>query len=129
MPSYEDIDNNKINISTTSLLQNHNFYYDNFSFKAQLENIISLLKQYDNYNLILVDNQDDDLTIYSKENVGLIIKKYSCPPISIATSEPIISNAFWDYLSLNKAQVGSIKEQKLLIIKTLQEFIKGLEGI
>lgn len=126
LPSYEDIKNRKIQIPTTSLLGRHNFYYDQFSFKSQLENIISLVKQYKNYHLILVDEPTDDLTIYAKENVGLIIIKYNHPPISFAINESFMTNAFWDYLSLIKPTQEWNKDYKKKAIEKLQEYINGL---
>lgn len=126
LPSYEDIKNKKIKIPTTSLLGSHNIYYDQFSFKSQLENIVSLLKQYENYHLIFIDSQTDDLTIYAKENVGVIILKYTCPTISFAINESFMTNAFWDYLSLIKPAEEWGKDSKKKTIEKLQKYIKGL---
>lgn len=126
LPSYEDIKNKKVKIPTTNLLGSQNFYYDQFSFKSQLENIISLLNQYENYHLILIDDQTDDLTIYVKENVGLIIMKYTYPPISFAINESIMTKAFWDYLSLIKPTKEWNKDSKKKTIQKLQEYINGL---
>lgn len=126
LPSYKDINDKNILIPTTSLLGTHNFYYDQFSFKSQLENIISLIKQYKNYHLILIDDRTDDLTIYTKENVGIVIMKYTCPPISFAISESFMTKAFWDYLLLIKSPAEWNKDRKKKTIETLNEYINGL---
>ena len=126
LPPYDDIRNKKIKIPNTSFLGGNDFYYDQFSYRSQLENIIRLLKQYKNYHLIISDELTDDLTIYAKENVGLVIMKYTCPPISFVINESYMTNAFWDYLSLIKPSEKWDKESKKKAIERLQNYINGL---
>lgn len=129
LPSYDDIRDRKIQIPTTSFSGIHDFFYDKFSYKAQLENIIRLLKEYKNYHLIISDIATDDLTIYVKENVGLIIMKYTCPPISFAINESYMTNAFWDYLSLIKPSDKWDNAIKKKTIERLENYIKGLADL
>ncbi|HMM70330.1 MAG TPA: hypothetical protein PKD08_07545, partial [Gudongella oleilytica] len=100
--------------------------YDQYTMKAHLENIVSLLKHHENYNVALLDSSDDDLSIYIKENVGLFVLKYSIPSITFAINEQGMTSAFWNYLKLKMKQVTPDKSGKENTIKAINDYIKRM---
>ncbi len=128
LPEYSELIDKNIPVGFTVFTGNP-VYYDVFTFRAQLENIISLLKHHPNYTVFIAENINDDLTIYSKENIGLIVMKYSSPSISFAINEPFMTQAFWDYLKINSPHSSSSADFRSQTIDKINEYIKGLKDL
>lgn len=94
-------------------------------FRDHLQNIIRLLKTFDNYNVYLMTNPDKaGLMIYAKEDVGVIFGKTSPPSVVFATNETNMSAAFWEYLCFFSHKENRGKSQKKSTIAKLERFIK-----
>lgn len=104
-------------------------FYDPYTFKAQLENIVSLMKHYPNYEVVIQDNVKDELTIYAKENIGLLIMKYTRPIISFAVNEPYMTQAFWDYLRMASPQVSNTATTRKETMKKIDDYLKKLKDV
>lgn len=85
---------------------------------AHIKNIISLLKQYPNFNVALNDALPQDVIICAKEGVGAMMCKTKEPYSAFAFNEQNMTSAVWDYLSNMKD--GHADKAKV---------IKKLEGI
>jgi hypothetical protein len=126
LPAIEDIKEKRIPIGFSTMFSEKEIPYDQYTMKAHLENIVSLLKHHENYNVALLDSSDDDLSIYIKENVGLFVLKYSIPSITFAINEQGMTSAFWNYLKLKMKQVTPDKSGKENTIKAINDYIKRM---
>ncbi len=128
LPDYNELLERKIPVGFT-VFTGSSVFYDTHTFKAQLENIISLMKHYPNYNVLIQEARSDELTIYGKENVGLIIMKYTQPCISFAINEPYMTQAFLDYLKIGLPQGTASAASRNQTIERINEYIKELKDI
>lgn len=128
LPDYSELIEKKIPVGFT-VFTGSPVYYDVFTFRTQLENIISLLKHHPNYTVFIAENMNDELTIYAKENLGLIVMKYSSPSISFAINEPFMTQAFVDYLKTNSPYPASSGDFRSQTIDRISEYIKGLKDL
>lgn len=95
-------------------------YYLKEDYIKHLENIINMLKEYENYYVILKHDVIDSFSIYIKENIELIIEKNESNTLLISREHSIV-NAFWDHYSIQK------KESKKDIIYRIQQIIKSIK--
>lgn len=126
LPDPSDIINKKVPIGFTAFIGKP-LYYDLFSFKSQLENMLSLMKHYPNYTVIVAEEIQDELTIYAKENIGLVIMKYTSPSISFAINEPYMTLAFWDYLKTSTPYSSKDIQGRSRSIETIEQYLKKLK--
>lgn len=126
LPDISQLHERKIPIGFTVFTRTP-VYYDSYTFKSQLENIVSLMKHYPNYNVRILDNSKDELTVYAKENIGLLIMKYAQPSISFAINEPYMTQAFWDYLRMDSPEISSTATSREGTIDRINEYIKKLK--
>lgn len=126
LPALEDIKEKRIPIGFSTMFSEKEIPYDQYTMKSHLENIVSLLKHHENYNVVLLDNSDNDLSIYIKENVGLFVLKYSIPSITFAINEQGMTSAFWNYMHLQLRQVTPDKSGKDNTIKAINDYIKKM---
>lgn len=126
LPALEDIKEKKIPIGFSTMFSEKEIPYDQYTMKAHLENIVSLLKHHENYNVVLLDNSDNDLSIYIKENVGLFVLKYSIPSITFAINEQGMTSAFWSYMNLQLKQVTPDRSGKENTIRSINDYIKKM---
>lgn len=129
LPDLEALKEKRVPIGFSTMFSEKEIPYDQYTLKAHLENIVSMLKHHPNYNVVLLDQDDNDLSIYIKENVGLFVLKYSIPSITFAINEQGMTSAFWNYLKLHIRQVTPDKAGKENTIKILNEYVKKISGI
>jgi hypothetical protein len=126
LPDVSQLHERKIPIGFT-VFSGTPVYYDPYTFKSQLENMVSLMKHYPNYNVRIQDNYRGELTIYAKENIGLLIMKYTQPSISFAINEPYMTQAFWDYLRIDSPDLSNTASYKGQTIEMINEYIRKLK--
>lgn len=80
---------------------------------SHINNIISLLKANENYDVVLSDAPIRNIIVLAKENVGVMMINTKSPYCTFAFNEPNMVGAFWDYLS-------SIKKKHRAGIKPLR---------
>ena len=101
--------------------------YTPSEYKDHLKNIVSILKQYENYNFIIEKTTSYvDYRLYVKEDLGAFIKRNQKPYVVFATKEANITAALWDYLNLSSKDN---KSDKKVVIKNLQKLIGELEEV
>lgn len=94
-------------------------YYTKDDYIKHLENIITMLKQYENYNVILKQDILNSFSIYVKENTELIIEKNDSNTMLISHEHNIV-NAFWEHYLINNI------EQKNKVIDKLQNIMNTM---
>ncbi len=126
LPDLEDVQNKRVPIGFSTMFSEKEIPYDQYTLKAHLENIISMLKHYPKYNVVLLENAENDLSIYIKQRVGLFVLKYNIPSITFAITEPAMTSAFWNYLNLLIKKAAPEKSDKDVVINEISEYIKKL---
>lgn len=119
----EDITNfskKKLEVAYTGIKDIDGTYYTKSEYISHLNNIVYLLSTYDNYYLTLSNNsKDNNIRIYAKEELGVIIETTKGNKVAFAINEPNLTAAFWDYLSLDLKNVESEKSRTLNILKDI----------
>jgi len=128
IPDLEKIRSGQIMLNFSDIFGDTALFFTPGEFSRHLQNIIRLLKTFDNYNVYLITDQETaGSMIYAKENVGVIFGKNSPPSVVFTTSENNMSTAFWEYVSffLHKETRG--KSQKKGSIAKLEKIVEVLE--
>jgi hypothetical protein len=95
----ETVKNTKVKVAFSDMLSGGNAYYTAKEYTLHLENLVKLLKTYDNFHIKLVEETTEDrYMVYAKEDLGAIVAKTSALPVALAMNESNITAAFWDFL-------------------------------
>lgn len=101
LPSLETIlaGNNVVNLSeipnATQVLYTPGEYY------LHLQNILHLLKTYENYHVHLIGRTHlEGSMVCVKEDVGVLVGRTSLPTVIFAINENNMTAAFWDYMNV-----------------------------
>lgn len=130
LPSLKLIENNKISINFSNLLNNSSCKYTLITYKKHLENILKLFKSNLNYDLyIQKESFDKNYVLYIKEEVGVLIAKESDPSVFFAINESNMTLAFWDYLNGVIRKNEKRKDHRKTIIDSLEKEISEIEKI
>jgi hypothetical protein len=126
LPKIEDVLNDNVIINFSNLLGIPPVTYKREELIEHLENILKISKKYENYKLVInLEKSDKDLSLYCKEDVGVIASKKEPPFMIFAINESNMTAAFWDYL---KGYIEN-KYSKKDSIKKLSEYIKKIKEI
>ena len=98
----ETINNGKIKVSFSDMMNNSTVYYTKEEYIQHLEHITFLLEIYENFHIKLVSGMSEsNYLIYAKEDLGVITAKTSIPPVVLAVNEINLTAAFWDFLNIH----------------------------
>lgn len=126
-PEITDIISEKIPICFSDMINEELLFYTAKEYKSHLQNIIRLLEKYDNYNVYLGEKkQTDNITLYVKEEIGVIVAKNELPSVMFAINESNMTAAFWDYMNDNLRRLTKEKldkENTILILKRIVDEI------
>jgi hypothetical protein len=127
LPDIEKIRAGKQKIVASDFLMRNDMFYTPQTYKMHLEHVVKLLRQYDNYN-VYFDNsgRTDDMIIYVKEDVGVLVAKNSPPSVLFAINESKMTAAFWDYLKSCIGKEFSSRANKQRTIERLEAVIKSI---
>jgi hypothetical protein len=126
LPDVIEVLQGKVRVAFTGMLCSEAFYQADEYIK-HLENIIHLLKTYDNYHVHLVKTiKEDNLEFFAKEDTGVFIAKASQPPIAVSISENNMVSAFWDYLKSLAGEKAFSSPNNKLTAQRLQDYINTL---
>jgi transcriptional regulator with XRE-family HTH domain len=127
LPKIEDVISDNVIINFSNLLGIPPVTYRKEELVEHLENILRISKKYDNYNLIInPEKSDKELSLYCKEDVGVIASKKEPPFMIFAINESNMTAAFWDFL---KGNIENKKYHKKDSIKKLSEYIRKIKEI
>lgn len=90
-------------------------------YKLHLENVLKLLKRNENYNVVISDKVPENVLIYAKEDIGVIVAKIGPPSNVFGISEQSMTAAFWEYLQRMKS-----KTKKEKTIQVLNDYLESL---
>ncbi|NLO48216.1 MAG: transcriptional regulator [Clostridiales bacterium] len=117
----------RVKVAFSGMLRSEAFYQPD-EYVKHLENIVYLLKTYDNYHVHLVKPaKEDKLEIFAKEDTGIFMTKTSNPPIAVSISEINMVSAFWDYLKNIIGEKAYIAPNNKPVIQKLRDYIKSLQ--
>ncbi|MBP1925956.1 hypothetical protein J2Z76_001820 [Sedimentibacter acidaminivorans] len=116
----------QVKTAISNIVIKENICYNTEEYILHLENILFLMRNYNNYNVYIQNNNSsvNGYTLYVKEDIGVIIEKTSFPPVIFAINESNMTAAFWDYLD---SIVGSINRKNT--IKKLEKIIADLKNL
>jgi hypothetical protein len=98
------------------------------TYKRHLGNMIRLLRQFENYNVYIDDNvRTDDIIIYVREEIGVIVAKNSLPSVLFAINESKITAAFWDYLKSFIGKELDSRSNRKRTIERLEAVLRSIE--
>ncbi|MGI6361462.1 MAG: hypothetical protein ACOX05_04060 [Bacillota bacterium] len=99
LPDIQTLRDGKVKIAMSTMLNTGVVSYTIEEYIIHLKQIIALLESYKNYHIILTDgSQNDQYTIYAREELGVLVAKTSQPAIVLFMKESNLSAAFWDFL-------------------------------
>ncbi|WP_455542788.1 hypothetical protein [Intestinibacter sp.] len=123
-PTQEQISSNTIPIPMNDFFRTENLCYTVEEYKEHLEAIIKLTKRNPNYYIIVNPNVMREITLYVKENIGVILSKVCIPSVVFTFRDPHMTAAFWDYIS--KLVGTALKDKNNRGIKELEDLINKL---
>ena len=112
----------------SDMLNESLLFYTPGEYSQHLQNIIRLLKTYDNYHVHLTsDNHLDGSMIYVREDLGVLFGKTLPPSFIFAINENKMTNAFWDYMNLLIKRESKYKTNRNYTIAELETMVARLE--
>ncbi len=127
LPKIEDVLSDNVIINFSNILGIPPVTYKKNELIEHLENILIINKKYENYNLIInLEKSDKEISLYCKEDVGVIASKKEPPFMIFAINESNMTAAFWDFL---KEKVGSRNYLKDNTSEKLREYIEKIKRI
>jgi len=128
LPDLEKIRSGQVMPNFSDVFGDTALFFTPGEFSRHLKNMIRLLKTFDNYNVYLMNDQENAAPmIYAKEDVGVIFGKTSPPSVIFATNENNMSAAFWEYVSFFLHKKAGSKPQKKGSIARLEKIVSALE--
>lgn len=120
----DSIKSGKVKTAISNIVIKENIYYTIEEYILHLENIIFLLKNYQNYYVYIQKNNNtsNGFMLYVKEDIGVLIEKTSFPTVIFAINESNMTAAFCDYLNSSIVPIN----RKKTIIK-LEEIISNIK--
>ena len=120
----------QVQLSYPDLLQSQNRCYTPSEFISHVRHVIYLLEKYPNYQLYLApDSVCDDITIHTKEKIGVIFSKSSQSAVFFLVTEPLITRAFGDYLQDIIHYIPHQNKNKETVVNTLKKTIAEVESL
>lgn len=80
------------------LFCNSDIVYTKEQYRATIEYILHLEKEYENLTVKFSDNIEDNTMLYVKEDFGVFMAKTDSPITVFTISERNMTGSFWDYL-------------------------------
>jgi len=100
-------------------------FYTPEEFISHIQNIIRLLRSYDNYNIYInTEKSAHGFMLYVKDNIGVLVAKTTYPSVIFAINESNLTAAFWDYLSVLSNKFVNTKKSE--IINTLNRMLSDI---
>lgn len=127
LPDQEKILAGEVLVNFSDMLNESLLFYTPCEYSRHLQNIILLLKTYDNYQVHLTRHKHlDGSLVYVREDVGVLIGKTLPPSVVFALNESNMTAAFWDYMNhlVNEKSQCIGREHT---IAELEAFVAGLK--
>lgn len=100
LPDAETVLGGQVMLAAGSLQVGEPVFYSPEEFRMHLKRVLSLLKQFPGYQIFLQEQPDrENLTIYCREDRGVLITRNQPPYVLFAVSESSMTSAYWDFLN------------------------------
>jgi len=127
LPDLDKVLAGKFAVNFSDILNETQLFYTPEEYGQHLQNIIQLLKTYDNYNVHLSsDKHLEGSMLYVREDVGVLAGKTSLPSVIFAINESYMTSAFWDYMVVLINRGSQIKMHKTHTIAKFEEIVHQL---
>jgi len=125
LPKMEDVNSNNVIINFSNLLGIPPIKYKKEELIEHLENILEVSRKFKNYKpLIKTKKSNNNLSLYCKEDVGIISSKKEPPFMIFAINESNMTAAFWDFLEESNLPERYNKKSNM---KKLKDYIEKIE--
>lgn len=125
IPEIDDINNKKIPVPLSEIINGEPLYYTKEQFVRHLKNVIYMLENYNNYHFYFSSDKCNNNSLLAKDNIGSIIVKLNTPSVIFAFNHEAMTNAMYAYLEKEESKINK-KNIKHLTIKQLEEIISNL---
>ena len=125
LPSPEVIVSGKLPIIFSDFTFNEPMFYTPDEYISHIKYIITLLKKYENYNVIIDRNLPNNLAIYAKEDSGVILANTTNPCFAFTINEPRLTAAIWAY----SENFYEYETSKKLVITQLEEHMDHIRKL
>ncbi len=126
MLDIEAVKNGKMKAGNFDIYSDDEVFYTPDEYILHIHNIISLLKNHDNYRICFSAGKTPaGYMLYSKESVGALVAKTSSPAVIFAINESNLTTAFWDYI--NTMTGGFEHFNRTETIEKLESIVKQIE--
>jgi len=127
LPDKEDFLTKKNSLKTNDFFSELNFNYSISDFCEHLKHNIQLLKTYDNYQLLTIDDFPyHNIRLAVKDEVGAVITRNDEKTIIIAFNQPNITNSFYTYLNYVIKEIPKREKNKKQLIDKLNDYLEAL---
>jgi hypothetical protein len=114
----------EVKVDMSVLMKSGISSYTPQDYTKHLQNIITLLKNHENFHIHITEKPlDDRYIVYCREDMGAIVAKTSLPPIALASSESQLVAAYWDFLKHTVGSKEYDRPDNEKAIEMLQEYI------
>ena len=101
LPDLETILAGKVVVNLSDIPNETQVFYTPREYYLHLQNILRLLKTYNNYHVHLTGAKHlEGSMVYVKEDVGVLVGRTSPPSVIFAINESNMTAAFWDYMNV-----------------------------
>lgn len=122
LPSLEAVKSGTVFLPFADLTFNNHLYYTVEEYARHIKDIISYLKKYNNYNMVLLKELPLQSSIYVKEYTGVIVANARETSTLFTIHEPRMTAALWEYVD---HLINPIKEKEYTI-HVLEDYVTQL---
>jgi hypothetical protein len=127
VPDIEELRQGKLKVIASDFLLRNDMFYTPETYKRHLENMIRLLRQHENYNVYIDGSvRTDDIIIYVREAIGILVAKNTLPSVLFAINESRLTTAFWDYLKGFIGKEYGSQSNRKRTIERLETILKDI---
>ncbi|MHC1692433.1 MAG: hypothetical protein AB9828_05375 [Sphaerochaetaceae bacterium] len=123
LPKLKDVVKGRIPAVIPELMSHRNCYFEAGEFAEHLGNLIDLVENSPNLQVCIIPCQDmpQDIQLFAKMNVGLIILKPHDPAYMFIAQQRDMVNALYSYISRLIASIPKRKRSKEYVLDRLRQ--------
>ena len=116
LPTVEMVNSGSIHVPMCDLFGSPNLCYTVVEYRQHILNVIKLLKEYENYNVILSDQTMKNIVLLVKEDMGAIVSRVEPPTTVFSISEQRLSSALWEYF-YRRVEGNQLKQKMIAALE------------
>jgi len=127
LPDVKSVNKGKVKLTYPNIWEKQDVFYTAEEFRLHLQNIVRLLRYYENYHVYIKESSEDEGYLISvKEDLGVIVARDSYPTTVFTINESNMTAAFWDYLKRYVDGKKNFREKRQQTIARLEAMINSL---